>query len=117
MEEGFTEDGKLWTLSRESTVHVAIQARAILNRIFSIDEEHCIFFFPFFLLIGLLFVKQVILITAHLGYHQRHCESYWPSKLCIAHCRYACFVCSFQDGPDYLSGILLVVIKVIICPM
>ena len=67
IEEGFTEDDELWTLSRESTVHVAIRAKAILDRIFSVDEEHCMFFFPLFLLIGLLFVEQVISITAHGG--------------------------------------------------
>lgn len=49
IEDGFTEEDELWTPKRELKEHIAIRARAILDRVFDAD------------------VEQFVSITAHGG--------------------------------------------------
>ena len=41
IEDGFAEEDELWTAQRESEEHLAIRAKAILDRIFDTDVEQC----------------------------------------------------------------------------
>ena len=41
IEDGLTEEDELWTPTRELEEHLAIRAKAILDRIFDADVEQC----------------------------------------------------------------------------
>ena len=113
IEEGFAEEDELWTPIRESTAHVAIRAREILDRIFNADEEQCALLSPCVPLAGLLLM--------HESYQSRlmwaSSMPFWglsADKIMNCPLEVYLFFWPFRRGSDYLIGILPVVIKAVI---